>query len=581
MNHNHLINKIKLGLLIIVSFSISIEASYSQKYEELCAQLHEISGTNKIEIAHEFVEENIQFLNFNESLSLKIELANYLQKAQQLKASIKVLESIKEQDLLPNQKCQFYYTQSRNYINTAQIEKGKVLLDSADTYKINQDDNSYNAFIPQLYGSYYFYIGDLINATQSYTLASNEYEKLGLNVKALLCRANLAAINIETRNFLPAIANLKKAKAHIVLPDHEAYLGIILNNLAIAYQHIDLDSSLHYNFLSKEYNVNKWNYYNTLGNVLIRKKEYENAEAALLTANDIADSLALEDEANYSGSSLCKLYSKKGETQKALLCFKKFDNYFKNTESAIAKRDFLHDLAQAKYASYVNDEDLNTYFNLADSIENDKVRGAVQNALLEAEIKKEQDSIQILSLQNTVTNEKLRFQNQLNRFYLFGLVLSLVIIYFLYRFFNAEKQNNKILLEKHNELIDQNQSLIQSNGKELGQGKSLDSSKTLMLTNREKTKIPLSDVLYLESKDKSVYIYTINGGQYRDWQSLKSFKEILPPDTFIQIHRSFIVNKNAIISGDFKMLQLTHDVSLAVSRSYKGEVQSVLKSLNL
>lgn len=555
------------------------QISFAQNIDDLCEELYAYAEKMGSDSASLFVEDKIKSLTAKDASDLKIELAIIFQKETRLQTSLELLESIARNEVRIESKCKYYYTQARNYINTTKIEEGKTLLDSSDTYKQFGDNKNFYADIPRLYGSIYFYKGELLNATRSFSQAANIYEEMGENDDALVCRANLAAINIETRNFSAAIKNLQVARSKIELPQHERNLGIILNNLAIAYQHIDLDSSLYYSHLSKKINPNKWSYYNTVGNVLIRKKEYAKAQEALIRAGQIADSLELVDEANYSGSSLCKLYSEMGQNQKALLCFDKYDHYFKNTQSAIAKRDFLRDLAKAKYASNVKDLDLVNYFTMADSIENDMVYGAVQTALLDAELKEEQDSLKMLSIQNIANKEKLNFQSKLNKLYLFALLLSGFIIYFLYRFFKEEKRNNRILQEKHSELMDQNQNLLEDKQVKDGDENKLTTA-ILSLTNREKTQIPLNQIIYLESRDKSVYVNIINDIQYRDWQSLKSFKEILPPSEFVQIHRSYIVNVSHIAEAKSNVIKLSNGESLSVSRSYKNEVLSVLKNLD-
>jgi two-component system LytT family response regulator len=57
--------------------------------------------------------------------------------------------------------------------------------------------------------------------------------------------------------------------------------------------------------------------------------------------------------------------------------------------------------------------------------------------------------------------------------------------------------------------------------------------------------IAVSDILYIESQDDYVMIYT-KEGKYLKQQTMKSFEELLDPSHFVRIHRSYLVNADCI-----------------------------------
>jgi two-component system, LytTR family, response regulator len=57
--------------------------------------------------------------------------------------------------------------------------------------------------------------------------------------------------------------------------------------------------------------------------------------------------------------------------------------------------------------------------------------------------------------------------------------------------------------------------------------------------------IPVDQILYLESQDDYVMIYT-SDGKYLKQQTMKYFEQHLDPKNFIRIHRSYIANIDAI-----------------------------------
>lgn len=93
--------------------------------------------------------------------------------------------------------------------------------------------------------------------------------------------------------------------------------------------------------------------------------------------------------------------------------------------------------------------------------------------------------------------------------------------------------------------------------------------------DRANQQINIDDIQYLESMGDYVRIQT-NSKTITTLERISSFEKSLP-ETFIRIHRSFIVNRNAI--DNFSRTSITvSDQSLPISRTYKSSVMSILKS---
>lgn len=58
--------------------------------------------------------------------------------------------------------------------------------------------------------------------------------------------------------------------------------------------------------------------------------------------------------------------------------------------------------------------------------------------------------------------------------------------------------------------------------------------------------IPVEDMVWLESQDDYVMIYT-SAGKYLKQETMKHFEEHLDPGQFIRVHRSYIVRLDAIV----------------------------------
>lgn len=84
----------------------------------------------------------------------------------------------------------------------------------------------------------------------------------------------------------------------------------------------------------------------------------------------------------------------------------------------------------------------------------------------------------------------------------------------------------------------------------------------------------LNEIIYLEANVNYTFFYVANGQKYIVSRTLKDFEEMLPVDTFVRIHNSYIINKDfaeKYIRGDGGQVVLTNGAILDVAKRKKAE----------
>lgn len=82
--------------------------------------------------------------------------------------------------------------------------------------------------------------------------------------------------------------------------------------------------------------------------------------------------------------------------------------------------------------------------------------------------------------------------------------------------------------------------------------------------------LPIEEINYLESDGNYLLVYTTKK-VYKMRTSIKQILEALSPDTFIQTHRAFVVNKNKIEKFSSNTL-IINNVAIPVSRNYVANI---------
>ncbi len=78
--------------------------------------------------------------------------------------------------------------------------------------------------------------------------------------------------------------------------------------------------------------------------------------------------------------------------------------------------------------------------------------------------------------------------------------------------------------------------------------------------------IDTQNIMYLQSEINYTRLFTKDGKTYLEAKTLKHFDSVLEGTEFIRIHKSYLVNKNCIVSMTSDFVLLKNGVQLPVSR---------------
>ena len=89
-------------------------------------------------------------------------------------------------------------------------------------------------------------------------------------------------------------------------------------------------------------------------------------------------------------------------------------------------------------------------------------------------------------------------------------------------------------------------------------------------SDRKPVTLPLSEILYVESNDATTTVVATGDRRFKNITPISQWEAILKPH-FLRIHRSYLVNKDAVTRVDGDLLYVD-DIELPVSRKYKEAV---------
>lgn len=98
-----------------------------------------------------------------------------------------------------------------------------------------------------------------------------------------------------------------------------------------------------------------------------------------------------------------------------------------------------------------------------------------------------------------------------------------------------------------------------------------------LLSNRKLVRIPFEEIDYIESLSDYIKVHFAGGKNVTSKEKISSVAETLP-NSFIRIHRSFLVNKQKINRFNANEVEV-NGVELNIGRTYKKEVAAALKSI--
>ena len=93
-------------------------------------------------------------------------------------------------------------------------------------------------------------------------------------------------------------------------------------------------------------------------------------------------------------------------------------------------------------------------------------------------------------------------------------------------------------------------------------------------SDRKPVTLPLEEILYVESNEEITTVIDTGDRRFRNKTPISQWEAILKPH-FLRIHRSYLVNKNAITRVDGDLLYVD-EIELPVSRKYKDAVVNSL-----
>ena len=89
-------------------------------------------------------------------------------------------------------------------------------------------------------------------------------------------------------------------------------------------------------------------------------------------------------------------------------------------------------------------------------------------------------------------------------------------------------------------------------------------------SDRKPVTLPLGEILYVESNDATTTVVATGDRHFKNITPISQWEAILKPH-FLRIHRSYLVNKEAITRVDGDLLYI-NDIELPISRKYKDAV---------
>jgi DNA-binding LytR/AlgR family response regulator len=93
-------------------------------------------------------------------------------------------------------------------------------------------------------------------------------------------------------------------------------------------------------------------------------------------------------------------------------------------------------------------------------------------------------------------------------------------------------------------------------------------------------RVAFDDILYIEGMKEYLMIYTAESGKILTLQSFRRVEEVLPPQRFARIHKSFIVALNRIEHVERGKVQVAGRL-LPVGDTYRDAFSSLIKAYNL
>lgn len=96
-------------------------------------------------------------------------------------------------------------------------------------------------------------------------------------------------------------------------------------------------------------------------------------------------------------------------------------------------------------------------------------------------------------------------------------------------------------------------------------------------SNRSYHKVLTQEILYIQAELNYVIIHTVNRKRYALKKSLSAFKKEIKESSFLQVHKSFLVNLNRVTKVDLISNQLAIEENIVpIGRTYRKKLTTTL-----
>ena len=246
--------------------------------------------------------------------------------------------------------------------------------------------------------------------------------------------------------------------------------------------------------------------------------------------------------------------------KQALQSFKSIEhnNYF---SKELKLNIFLNDWLYKVYDELKNKDSADYYFRKKTGLENELKEQEFNISIHEIDTK-----YQIYEKEQKIKSQKKLLMYYENNKILYLTLIGLVFVLAAYSFIRWKKvdiRRKKISMEKESLEVEFTQTIEQ-----LEKVKQLVIEDHIVLKN--KAKVYLNELIYIKAEDHYLLLFTSKKKEFVRGKISEIIKE-LPPN-FVQIHRSYIVNKNLITNISSQSVFLNGKIEIPLSRNLKKNI---------
>lgn len=469
---------------------------------------------------------------------------------------------------------------------SGKYEQAKVYFDQVEKLALERKDTNALGKIYNDLAIYYDYTEDYEKSID-YHFKSGEIDlQRGDTNYYCLSLMNIASLYMHMKEPDKALEYIEERKEHLDPKDlygvmgyekHLGHLYILKNDYSSALEHFKKAKEL-----NKEigYNMEHSTVTHAVAGCLFELGRIEEAKVyskeALETAkNGRQRNRAILLNADISIAS--------GKCKKALQQMEKIDIQ-KDYELLMS----VHRSKSKAHSCLGMHEKFDLYFDstmyYADLINNGRKEKEAKRIEATYKLKIKEDSLSILNFQNSQQKNTIRRRNSS---LLFGLITAglLGLLAFYYKKFGeSQKELNEILASENEKLVFENKELQLVNSALHEQNlvkttRPVQGSSKLEIPGVDKiVLIELKNIMYALAEDEGSRVFIEHQNSIWTKLPLKSIKEKLQDDNFVQIFRGIIVNRYFVASINSKTLKMNDGKVLKMSRKYKPDILKSIKN---